>query len=337
MKRLLHLSLIALAALLVTACSADKTHFRLEGRIDNIDQSEFYIYSPAADFDGMDTIRVKGGRFTYERTLEHSMVLTLLFSDKGQLTLVAEPGTKARLRGDATRLGEAEITGTEANDLLTDLRTDIMRGSQQQTMLKAAHFIRSHKESPAATAAFLRYLANPDEGDANTTREMLDLLAQGQPNSLTVTRIKERLTPFINTAKGQKLPKFSLPLLDGGRLESKQCTGQPLLFVFWAQWSSNSYAMMREARKMGQRFAPHLKVVYVNIDTDRHTCRTRAQRDTLGTNVVFDGEGPTGPAATVLGMRSTTEWFVCDRQGRITTRDTRTETMREAVEQACAK
>ena len=337
MKRILKPALVLMAALMAAACSTDKTHFRLEGKIDNIDQSEFYIYSPGGDFDGMDTIRVKGGRFTYERALEGDMVLTLLFSDKGQLMLVAQPGTTARLRGDATRLGEAEITGTDANDMLSDLRTDMLSGGPQQTLLKATHFIRSHKESPAATAVFLRYLANPDETDANTTREMLDLLVQGQPKNATVAKLKSRLLPLINTAKGQKLPKFSLPLFDGGSLESKDCSGQPLLFVFWAQWSSSSYAMMREARKMEKRYAPHLKVIYVNIDADRQTCRTRARRDTLGTNVVFDGEGPTGPAATTLGMRAATEWFVCDRQGRITTRDTRTETMQEAVEQACAK
>ena len=336
MKRILK-PVFFLMAVLMAACSTDKTHFRLEGKIDNIDQSEFYIYSPGGDFDGMDTIRVKGGRFTYERAVESDMVLALLFSDKGQLMLVAEPGTTARLRGNATRLGEAEITGTDANDMLSDLRNDMLSGGPQQTVLKATHFIRSHKESPAATAVFLRYLANPDEGDANTTREMLDLLVQGQPKSTTVANLKSRLMPLINTAKGRKLPKFSLPLLDGGQLESKDCTGQPLLFVFWAQWSSSSYAIMREAHKMEKRYAPHLKVIYVNIDADRQTCRTRARRDTLGPNVVFDGEGPTGPASTTLGMRSTTEWFVCDRQGRITTRDTRTETMQEAIEQACAK
>ena len=60
MKRILK-PVFFFMAVLMAACSTDKTHFRLEGKIDNIDQSEFYIASPPVSRPGS---RLRGGRWS---------------------------------------------------------------------------------------------------------------------------------------------------------------------------------------------------------------------------------------------------------------------------------
>ncbi len=55
-----------LFALLLTACSSGGDNFRLEGRLRNMNQGEFWIYSPNGGMIGIDTIKVRDGRFSYE-------------------------------------------------------------------------------------------------------------------------------------------------------------------------------------------------------------------------------------------------------------------------------
>ena len=63
MKRLAYL--ITLTLVLVS-CGSRSGHFKLEGRLLNLNQGEFYIYSTDGVFAGIDTIKVDGGRFAYE-------------------------------------------------------------------------------------------------------------------------------------------------------------------------------------------------------------------------------------------------------------------------------
>ena len=52
--------------LFLVSCGPEKGRFRIEGQLQNVDQSEFYIYSPDAGSVNLDTIKVAQGRFVYE-------------------------------------------------------------------------------------------------------------------------------------------------------------------------------------------------------------------------------------------------------------------------------
>ena len=108
--------------LLFTACSQPKNRIRLEGSIDNVRHAEFYAYSEDGTFNGIDTIRIENGKFTYERELSQPVILTLLYPNFSRTYIVAEPGKTIRMTGEAAKLGEADITGNEDNKRLTAFR-----------------------------------------------------------------------------------------------------------------------------------------------------------------------------------------------------------------------
>ena len=112
--------LLALSALLLAACSQPKDKFIFEGKIAGIQQAEFYVYSDDGALSGVDTIRIDDGKFSYECQLTSPAVLTLLYPNFSQTYIVAEPGKTIEMKGDAAKLGEADITGSEENELLTD-------------------------------------------------------------------------------------------------------------------------------------------------------------------------------------------------------------------------
>ena len=63
----------------LAACGPDKDTMRFEGKLQNIRQAEFYIYSEDNPAIGFDTIHISGGQFTYEKKLDRPTVLTLLY------------------------------------------------------------------------------------------------------------------------------------------------------------------------------------------------------------------------------------------------------------------
>ena len=60
------LCILIVLTLVLAACGTDKHHFEIDGRLTNLNQGEFYVYSPDGLITGLDTIKVEGGRFSYE-------------------------------------------------------------------------------------------------------------------------------------------------------------------------------------------------------------------------------------------------------------------------------
>ena len=105
--------------LLLAACGSDSGKFRLEGRLRNINQAEFWVYSPDGSMQGIDTITVRNGRFAYELELEDEATLMVVFPNYSEQPVFARPGKTVSIKGDATHLKEIIIEGTKENEHMT--------------------------------------------------------------------------------------------------------------------------------------------------------------------------------------------------------------------------
>ena len=86
---------------LLSSCGVDSDRFRLEGRLRNMNQGEFWIYSTDGGASGIDTIFVRDGRFEYETTLRIPSTYVLIFPNFSELPIFANPGKVATIKGDA--------------------------------------------------------------------------------------------------------------------------------------------------------------------------------------------------------------------------------------------
>ena len=94
-------SLLILLTLVLVACGTDGHHFEVEGKLTNLNQGEFYVYSPDNVIEGTDTIKVQGGRFSYEIPCEKEGVLIVVFPNFSEQPIFAQPGTSVDIKGDA--------------------------------------------------------------------------------------------------------------------------------------------------------------------------------------------------------------------------------------------
>lgn len=115
----------------------------MDGRLLNLNQGEFYVYSPDGVFDGIDTIKVEGGRFTFETQCKESGTLVIVFPNFSEVPVFAEPGKSVSVKGDASHLKEIEIEGTKENELMTAFRQQLVKASPPEEMSYAENFVKT--------------------------------------------------------------------------------------------------------------------------------------------------------------------------------------------------
>ena len=309
------------ALLLLAACGTPKDRARIEGSISNVRDAEFYVYSEDGAFDGIDTIRIENGEFTYERPLQAPAVLTLLYPNFSRTYVVAEPGRTVSIKGDAARLGEADITGTEENELLTAFRQRNAGKKPADLLLAASDFVRSNARTLAAVAVFRKYFADAEAPDAPTTRSLLGELRRAQPRNAALAALARRLQPRLDASVGQAAPAFSAVGIDGRKVESADFKGKPYIVAFWATWSNESTSLLRTLGRLRKAHGEKLGIVAFALDTDARLCRRRVESDSLRFANVCDGRAFESPVVRKLGARYVPSAMLVDRQGRVVGRD----------------
>lgn len=317
--RLLAAAIIGTAGL--TACGPDKDTMRFEGKLQNICQAEFYIYSEDNPTVGFDTIHISGGQFTYEKKLDRPSVLTLLYPNFSKTYIVAEPGKTIKMKGDAARIGEAEITGNEDNKRLTEFRLRMFSQPAANMKPAAAQFIRDNASTLSATAVFLQIFAELRQPDMRYTAELLQALKKAQPKEQFITELEQRLLPLSNTCEGNGLPAFNLTTTTGATLTASSCKGNPLLIVFWASWNYDSHSLLRQAASLQKRFAPKLQVVTLSFDTDKAAAARQIKDAAPNLPFVCDGKGFNSPHTETFAVNSIPGTILIDAKSKIIARD----------------
>ena len=59
------LCILIVLTLVLAACGTDKHHFEIDGRLTNLNQGEFYVYSPDGLITGLDTIKVDASLMSF--------------------------------------------------------------------------------------------------------------------------------------------------------------------------------------------------------------------------------------------------------------------------------
>lgn len=214
MKRALHQSVVPLmavvftlvAALVCTSCGTDSRHFRIDGRLLHLNQGEFYVYSPDGTINGLDTIKVQAGRFSYEVACDCPMTLMIVFPNFTEQPVFAQPGKSVDLKGDASHLKEMTVKGTKDNELMNKFR-EMIRNAAPPEMKKCAQlFVQDHPESRVGAYLVDRYFIHDANPDTKTAVRLVDLMIEKQPENGYLKRQKRQLTASFVATKGADIP-----------------------------------------------------------------------------------------------------------------------------------
>lgn len=330
------LFLLLLSFFTLTSCGPDSKTARVSGKIEGIDQAALLVYpADAVEGDGgsMDSVKVNRGSFTYDRPTTQPILLTLVYPNNSFTTFIAQPGEEVSFAGDANRLKEMQVVGTEENKQLTEFRQSVLSLNEKDAQMRAATYIRSHPKSWTSVALFYQYFDRVKDRYEQPALQLLDLLRKEQPNNAQLAAIDARLRPQLRTSIGARLPNFTAQTISKQTLRSSDFKGQPTLLIFSANWDSNNYYIRQQLRKLRAARGNRLRIVNFALDESLQKAEERAKNDSLQ-SVVYLKDMLAHPLVKTLGMRYPSSNLLINAEGRIVARDLPTEQLADKVNEA---
>ena len=259
------------SVLLLTSCGEDSHHFKIEGRLLQMNQGEFYVYSDDGTINGIDTIKVQGGRFAFEMPCEHPATLTIVFPNFSEQPIFAEPGKTATIDGDASHLKMMKIKGSKDNELMTAFRDQISNASPPEIVKYTKQFVHDHADSPVGVWLVKKYFINTPTPDYAGAMELLKEMQAKQPENGALNRLAVSIAQMKNAAIGGSLPAFTAYDINGKMVSSTSLSTGTAVIVTWASWNYNSLDVLRQLQTLYNNNKA-IKIVAFSVDGSRKDC-----------------------------------------------------------------
>lgn len=305
MKKYSLVSLLSFLTLLLASCGTDSHHFKIDGHLLNLNQGEFYVYSPDGSVThGMDTIKVQAGRFSYLVECDRPMTLMIVFPNFTEQPVFAEPGKSVDIKGNASHLKELTVKGTKANKLMNAFREQILSASPAEIKKCAIQMAEANPESAVAVYLVRRYLVAVDRPDYTTAARLLKLIVEKQPDNQFAARLLASCNGKTTINNGSKLPSFSANDINGKVVNNATLASVPnVVFYVWATWNYSSTSQLRQLADMERQSDGKLKVVSICLNPDKSSCqRTLKQYGADNITTICDGRMVNGDLFNKLGL-----------------------------------
>jgi len=328
----LTLSLVAVFISTLCSCGSKGGQFRFEGRFRNMNRGELYVYSTDGGTNGIDTIKVSDGRFSYETPLNDKATYIILFPNLSELAVFGESGSTAKISGDVSHLKEIEITGTEDNELMTKFKQNVNRLSPPEAAAAAAQFVEEHPNSIVSVYIVKRYFIQATEPDYSKASSLLAAIVKAQPNDGRIAKLKKQVDRLKASTKGNAMSNFNATDLKGKRIGKSELSSKVNIVSVWASWNFDSQEQQRKLDKLKKDHAGDIALLGVCIDANKEECRKIVERDSLKWPNVCDGLMWESPLLAQFGLGEVPGNVVFDSKGKVVARNLSPQKMKEKIE-----
>lgn len=322
---------LLLLTLILVACGTDRHHFEIDGRLTNLNQGEFYVYSPDGGIEGLDTIKVEGGRFSYEIPCERECLLVVVFPNFSEQPVFAQPGKSIDIKGDASHLKELEITGSDDNELMTKFRHAIANASPPEIEKHVGLFVSDHAESPVGPYLVSKYLLRKPQPDYKQAYRLLLSLQSHQPRNAYLNRLLVQTKPLTEASFGT-LPAFTATDVNGKHVSSASLSSAPVAVVYtWATWSYESIELQQRLNDRSNSADGKPQVLGICLDADRKECLKGLENRGIDWAIVCDERLFESPLVRKLGLTAVPDNLLL-QHGRVVARGLPTDDLMNRLE-----
>ena len=315
----------------LSSCSSPDGRFRLEGRFKNLNQGEFYLYSPERGT--KDTIGVRDGRFVYDVALQDTVTLVMLFPNYSELPVFAQPGATVQMKGDASHLKETEIKGTKDNDEMTAFRMKANQLTPPEVLKAAEQFVKDNPSSPISRYLLQRHFLLGPTPDYEKARQLCDVLLKAEPGDIGLQRLQKQLAPLKNADKLKTLPTFSAKDVQGRSVGNSSLRSEVNVIYVWASWNYDSQHLMRQLQSLQKDNKSRLSVLGICLDPSAKDVRRKLDRDSIKWSCVCDGQMWQTPILGQLGITCLPANIVADKSGKVLARNLATVELRKKLDE----
>jgi len=331
MKRLAYLIILSLV---LVSCGSRNGYFSLDGHLLNLNQGEFYVYSPDGVFDGVDTIKVEGGRFAFETPCKQNGTIVIVFPNFSEQPVFAEPGKSVTIKGDASHLKEIEVKGTDDNELMNSFRQQLVKASPPEVIGYAERFIKNNPESPVSVYILKKYIVmNAGQAFSSTATDyaktliLADAIYEKQPKNGEVARIKRYLQMMKNGVTAGRLPSFIAQDVNGRSITDGYLRGKTAVVYAWADWKYESRNMHERLKQLSKEYGNRLVLVGISLDASAQNSKTTMRNDSSSCVTICDQQMFESPLLDKFALTGAGDNVIFNAQGRVIERNLDTDAL----------
>ncbi len=313
--RILKVVLLFTIVLGFSGCSSHSGTFKIEGRLLNMNQAEFYLYSPDGILSGVDTIKVVGGRFAYQMPCKSSGTLVMIFPNFSEQPIFAQAGKSVSISGDASHLKEITIKGTKENEKMNSLRKRMAKATPEEEAGVAEEFILENLTSTVSVYVLKRYFTLKDNKNIEKAIKLAEQLQENQPSNSELGRFIRYAQIEKNSSSGASMPSFSAKDIYGKSVSKSNLKGKVTVVYTWASWSFESRNIRDKLNKMKEDYGSKLTLLALNMDASKQTCKQNILKDSLSSITICDGLMFESPLMDKFALGNVPDNIIYDAKG----------------------
>lgn len=321
--------LYLLLTLVLVSCGTDSHHFKIDGRLLNLNQGEFYVYSTDGVIEGIDTIHVQAGRFSYETKCEKKGTLVIVFPNFSEQPVFTEPGKIASFEGDVNKLKEVKVKGTDDNKIMNLFRERAINSSPDEIKKYIEQITNDHPTSIVPIYLVRKYFMQTDVPDYKRASKLLGILQKAQPENGLLKIMEKQVKNYANSSVKEKLPEFTATDVNGKKVSSKDYTKGQAAIIVWASWEYESCNMLRTLRDI-KKDNEDIHVLGICLDTSIKECKRIMERDEINFPIVCDGKMMDGSLVQKLATCYIPDNIIL-KDGKVTARTLATQELRKKM------
>lgn len=345
------------------SCQNDQKGFVINGSIDGIEDGKQVILRTIKDNKpvDLDTVEVKNGKFSIKGTSENPDIHMLMIQDvRGNLPFILG-NDKLDMTLYKDSIAVSLIKGSAENDLAQKYTKEVLRFRKMNDSLRKQS-ITAQKEKDTTflneysarmrdlrkqndefnlkfieenqdnlfTILLLENLYSSRKLDAEKANEYLSGFPQELQQSLSGTRLKERIDAALATQIGSVAPDFTGKNPEGKDITLSEIRGKYTIIDFWAAWCGPCRRENPNIVKVYEKYKDKgLEIVGVSLDgTPRQKDPKQAwmdaiKQDSLTWHHVSNLNYFSDPIAKKYNIRAIPAMFVLDSEGKIIAKNLR--------------
>lgn len=298
-------NLLILLTLVLVSCGPDGKHFRLDGKLLNLNQGEFLVYSPDGAIADVDTITLAGGRFSYEAECSHKGVIVIMMPGGLEVPVFVAPGEKYSVEGDAHSMKDIKVKGGEENKVMNTLREKMKDMSKDLSPQKEISEVIEKHPLPEFGKYLIRRYFLGQKADYDKALELLKLLVEKNPDEASLTILLNQVRDMAKVGVKRKLPAFNATDIDGKSVTQSDLSKGICLIASFASWDFESTNQIRRINGIRRDTGKAWKLVALSFDINKTQSKNCFAYDDLESIILFDGKMTESPVAAALGIYQT--------------------------------
>ena len=280
-----------------------------------MNQGEFYVYSPDGAINDIDTIKVQGGRFAYEIPCESEGTIVIVLPNYTEIPVFVEPGKSVDMTADASHIKDIEVTGTDANERMTEWRKNTSSQSPEGLKKQAEQFIRENPSSIVSRWLLRKHFVVTAMPDLKKAKELVRLMEKSTDKEPSVMRLVVGLEN-LPLQVGDVLPAFKAKDLRGNDVLASQYRVGKAVILVWSSWDyegqSISRRVLRKIEEMKSQDKQVPKVLGISIDASAVKAKKTIGNDSTAWSTICDGLMWDSPVVKAMGFTRVPDNFILE-------------------------